>query len=108
MSRMKNLFRHGRREGDDCVNGHKNTSRNSLIVVFGNFLLSLLTVFHLAYLGSSFDLSEEVRLLVTRNGVNFTFCWPGFIYVLCSRDMGKYRILLTYHRNFDASNLLSN
>lgn len=53
-----------------CENGHKNTPFNSIGVLFSNLIFSLIAVVHLAYLGASFDLSEEVRLEVLKS-VNF-------------------------------------
>ncbi|XP_074601381.1 protein-serine O-palmitoleoyltransferase por [Brevipalpus obovatus] len=42
-----------------CDHDHKNTPFNSICVLISNLVFSLIAVVHLAYLGASFDLSEE-------------------------------------------------
>ncbi|XP_053202973.1 protein-serine O-palmitoleoyltransferase porcupine-like [Panonychus citri] len=43
----------------ECTRNHKLTPFNSVWVIIINIAFSLLAMFHLAYLGSSFDLNEE-------------------------------------------------
>lgn len=43
-----------------CTKGHDKTAFNSKFVLLINFFFTLLTIVHLAYLGKSFELDEEV------------------------------------------------
>ena len=57
-----------------CEVRHMNTPFNSIYVLLANFIFSLIAIIHLAYLGASFDLSEEVSLILV---YSYLFIFTG-------------------------------